>query len=130
MKIAVKFKTSIEITKTSQRTSSGEQVSILYQKKNNIKNNYQRIFYWSGWNLFKVNKNIRKRSMTFFLCLYCWPWSAFTNCSGVFIIDYEQVNAGWVGVLNVLVVILFVNFENIYHRKLLLILLTYKMHLD
>ena len=31
--------------------------------------------------------------MMSFCCLYCWLWTDFTYCSGVSIVDFEQVNA-------------------------------------
>ena len=42
------------------------------------------------WNLFKVNN---KDSCTASLM----SWTDFTNCSGVSIFDFEQVNTGWDG---------------------------------
>ena len=30
-------------------------------------------------------------------CLFCELWRNFTHCSRVFIVGFEQVNAGWVG---------------------------------
>ena len=47
------------------------------------------------WNLFKVNnKDNSLTSMAWFWCLYCQLWIGFTNVSCVFIVDFEQVNAG------------------------------------
>ena len=47
------------------------------------------------WNLFKVNnKDNSMTSMAWFWCLYCQLWIGFTNVSCVFIVDFEQVNAG------------------------------------
>ena len=39
--------------------------------------------------MFKVNnRNTRT------CCLYCWLWTYFRPCSSVFIVNFEQVNAG------------------------------------
>ena len=48
--------------------------------------------------MFKVNnKETRTTSLTSFCCLYCKPWTDFTsNCSGVFIVNFKQINTGWV----------------------------------
>ena len=49
--------------------------------------------------MFKVNnKDTRMTPMVSFWCLYCWPWTYFTSCSSVSIVNSEQVNAGWEGV--------------------------------
>ena len=42
------------------------------------------------------NKDTRKTSMRSFSCLYCYCWRDFTHCSGVFIVDFEEVTDGWV----------------------------------
>ena len=48
------------------------------------------------WKLFKVNnKDTRTTSMTSFWCLYRQLWKDFTYSSGVSIVDFEQVKAGW-----------------------------------
>ena len=31
-----------------------------------------------------------------FWCLYCWLWVYFAPFSGVYVVRFEQVNAGWV----------------------------------
>ena len=36
------------------------------------------------------------RFHTLLWCFYYWLWTNFTHCSGVSIIDFEQVNASWV----------------------------------
>ena len=36
------------------------------------------------------------RSLKSFWCLYYYLWTYFVTCSSVFIVDFEQVNAGWV----------------------------------
>ena len=41
------------------------------------------------------NKDTRKTSLTSLWCLYCLLWTDLTLCSGTFIADFEQVNAGW-----------------------------------
>ena len=57
----------------------------------------QRKHQKNVWNLSKVNiKDTRMKSMTSFWCLYYYPWTGFTHCSGVFIVDSEQVNASLV----------------------------------
>ena len=33
------------------------------------------------------------------ICLYCWLWAWLVSCSGVFVVDFEQVNTGWVLVI-------------------------------
>ena len=49
------------------------------------------------WNLFTVNnKDTGRTSMASFWCLNCYLWTDFTHCSGVSIVDLEQVNAAWV----------------------------------
>ena len=48
------------------------------------------------WKLFKVNnKDTRTTSMTSFSCLYSWLWVDFTNCSGISVVDFEQISTGW-----------------------------------
>ena len=55
------------------------------------------------WNPFKVNnKNTRTTAVTSFWCCYCQLWTDFTHCSGVSIVDFEQINAGWVVVKRLL----------------------------
>ena len=44
----------------------------------------------------KLKKSTRSTSMTSLWCLYCQFWTDFTHCAGVFIVDFEQVNACWV----------------------------------
>ena len=51
------------------------------------------------WNQFKVNhfednNKETRTSLTSFWCLYYWLWNYFTDCSGVSIVDFEQVNDG------------------------------------
>ena len=47
-------------------------------------------------NLFKVdNKNTRTISMTSFWCFYCLLWTDLKHCSGIFIVDFEQVYGSW-----------------------------------
>ena len=47
--------------------------------------------------MFKVNnKDTRTTSMTSFWCFYCELWTYSTPCSSVSIVNFEQVNAGWV----------------------------------
>ena len=49
------------------------------------------------WNLFKVgNNDTRTWSLTSFWCLNRQFWTYFTHCSGVSIIDFDQVNAGYI----------------------------------
>ena len=51
------------------------------------------------WNLLKVdNKDTKTSSLTSFWCLYCYLWIDFTLCFVIFVIDFQQLNAGWVGV--------------------------------
>ena len=48
-------------------------------------------------NLFKVNnEDTRMTSLTSIWCCYFWLWTDFTHCSGVSIVDFEQVHADWV----------------------------------
>ena len=48
------------------------------------------------WNLFIVNnKEIRTTSLLFWCLYHCQLRTDFTNCSGVSIVDFEQVNANW-----------------------------------
>lgn len=42
------------------------------------------------------NKGARATSLTSFWGLYCYLWTDFINCSGIPIVDGEQVNAVWV----------------------------------
>ena len=45
----------------------------------------------------KVNNNdTRTTPMASFVCLYCKLWTYFTFFSGVFIVNFEQLVAGWV----------------------------------
>ena len=37
-----------------------------------------------------------KTSSSLFWCLYFELWLYFTHCPGVFLVDFEQVSAGWV----------------------------------
>ena len=49
------------------------------------------------WNLFKVNnKNTKTTSLTSPWYLYRQLWTCFNHCSGASIVDFEQVNSGWV----------------------------------
>ena len=49
------------------------------------------------WNLFNVTKkDTRMTSLMSFWCLYCKLWTDFIHCSGVSIVDFEQVNTRWV----------------------------------
>lgn len=41
------------------------------------------------------NKDSRTTSLTSFWCFYCHIWTDLTYCSGLLIIEFEQVNAGW-----------------------------------
>ena len=55
--------------------------------------------YLGGIYLFKANKETPKhcvKSVQSQQCLYRWYWSYFTHYSVISIIDFEQVNAGWV----------------------------------
>ena len=36
-------------------------------------------------------------SLTSVWCCYFWLWTDFTHCSGVSIVDFQQVHADWVG---------------------------------
>ena len=50
------------------------------------------------WNIFIANnRDTRPMPMTSFWCLYCELWTYFTTSSSVFIVKFEQVNAGWEG---------------------------------
>ena len=66
------------------------------------------------WNLFKVkNKDSRTTSMTFVLEYLLLTLKGFTHCSGVSIVYFEEVNAGW-GLF-----ICFVNLSMSYNWTLL-----------
>ena len=46
--------------------------------------------------MFKVcNKDTWTTPMASFWCLYCSLWTYFALCSSVFIVNFEEVNAGW-----------------------------------
>ena len=48
--------------------------------------------------MFIVNKkDTRTTPVASFWCLYCLLWTYFTPCSTVFIVDFEQLNADWIG---------------------------------
>ena len=71
-------------------------------------------FYPAGDYMFKVNfRNTRaiceicsklkiktSKWCALFWCLYCYFWTYFTYCSSVSIVDFEQINAGWVTLLD------------------------------
>ena len=71
-------------------------------------------FYLAGDYMFKVNiRNTRARCeilsklkiktskwRAFFWCLYCYFWTYFIYCSSVSIVDFEQINASWVTLLD------------------------------
>ena len=48
------------------------------------------------WNMFRVNKDTRTTPMASFSCLYCELWTYSTPCSSVSVVNFEQVNYGWV----------------------------------
>ena len=52
----------------------------------------------NAWDIFKVNnKETRTVSLTLFGCLFVnIEYTGFTHCSGVSIVNFEQVNTGWV----------------------------------
>ena len=43
---------------------------------------------------------IKSKWRALFWCLYCYFWTYFTYCSSVSIADFEQINAGWVTLLD------------------------------
>ena len=47
-------------------------------------------------NMFKVNHKGRRRTSTLFCCPYCELQKDPAHCFGVSILDFEQVNLGWV----------------------------------
>ena len=60
------------------------------------------------WNVLKVsNKGIRTTSLTSFWCFCSELWTDFAHCSDVSIVDFKQVNLGFVygGLLNADVII-------------------------
>ena len=58
------------------------------------------------WNLFNVTKkDTRMTSLMSFWCLYCKLWTDFMPCSGVSIVDFEQVNTRWVCIFKYLATI-------------------------
>ena len=40
-------------------------------------------------------KTSDRRSVTSLWCFYCYLWTDFTQCFGVFIVNTAQENAGW-----------------------------------
>ena len=52
------------------------------------------------WNMFKVNNTDTWTTSSVFIVtsniIYIFSWTDFTNCSGIFIGDFEKVNAGWI----------------------------------
>ena len=60
-----------------------------------------RGFQWRCWSsLWPVfgadNEDTRTMSLASCWCLYCWLWAWLVPCSGVSVVDFGQVNAGWV----------------------------------
>ena len=52
--------------------------------------------------MFKVNnKDTRTTPLAAFWCLSCQIWTYFTPCSSVSIVNFEQANAGWVGITTI-----------------------------
>ena len=57
------------------------------------------------WNLFKINNKVTRMTlMTLLWCLYCQLLTDFTHCSTVSIVDFEQVNTSWEGLLKVFMI--------------------------
>ena len=51
--------------------------------------------------MFKFNsKDAITTPLASFWCLHCYLQTYFTTCSSVSIVNFEQVNAGWVCLLN------------------------------
>ena len=48
---------------------------------------------WHHSDVFIVN--FEHMLMASFWSLYCWPWTYFTPCSSVSIVNFGQINAGW-----------------------------------
>ena len=83
------------------------------------------------------NKDTRFMSMLSFRCLYCELWPDFAHCSGLSIVDFEQVSAGWVATflqillpsdankviessqLKKILILLFSNFQTKYFSRIL-----------
>ena len=45
-------------------------------------------------NMFKVNIKDARKTPGVILVLYWWLWTCFTHCPSVFIVEFEQTNAG------------------------------------
>ena len=46
---------------------------------------------WTRW---EINSKLTVKTMASFWCLYCLVWTYFRHCSGVSIVNFEEVNAG------------------------------------
>ena len=46
-----------------------------------------------------ANENARTSPLASCLCLYCWLWARLVPCSAVSVVEFGQVNAGWVIVI-------------------------------
>ena len=65
------------------------------------------------WNLFKVNsEDTGMTSITLFWCFYLWLWIDFTLCVVISIVDFEQVNADWIVLFEVILI------EGVCHHPL------------
>ena len=57
------------------------------------KTKYRYLYTHPTWRCFEYTLMTHTHS---FWCIYCQLWTYFTPCSSVFIVNFEQVNAGWV----------------------------------
>ena len=79
---------------TSSHSSKVQESSVdNYMVKFNNRNNRKRREICSK---LTINTPERRTSITSFSCLYWGLWIYFTSCSSVFIVNFEQVNAGWI----------------------------------
>ena len=61
-------------------------------------------WWWRCWSsvcgVFRVgNEDTRTMPLALCWCLCCWLWAWLAPCSGVSVVDFVQVNAGWVLVI-------------------------------
>ena len=66
-------------------------------------NNLQQQWNPAGFTCSKSTIETQEQCAASFLCLYFYLWTHFTHCSGVSIVNFEQVNADWEAVYFVLV---------------------------
>ena len=95
------------IGKTFGSFFTKQEIGINVKTNPSIFKNIGKIFLGSGflyfvkannvWNAFRVDyKDPRTMPVTLFWSCYCQLWPDFTHCSGVSIVDFKQVNTGWI----------------------------------